>query len=74
MGPRPPEHPKSQPNPAMHSLVYSRVPFKDVSGRWSPRWKGLCSCEFATKDYTGKQRVFREHHEHKARELGWGCL
>lgn len=71
MGPRPSEHPADKPDPAMHSLIYSRVPFKNAAGRWSAKWRGLCSCRHVTSEHTGKQRVCREHHEHKARELGW---
>ena len=52
------------PSPTRHSLVYSSVPHKDAAGRWSPRYRGLCGCGFVTGEYTGRQRVFREHREH----------
>lgn len=55
-----------------HSLICSSVPFRDVSGRWSPRYRGLCACGFFTDDYAGRQRVFREHREHVVRVTSSG--
>lgn len=60
------------PPPVRHRLVYSRVPFKDSSGRWSPRYRGLCSCGFITAEHTGRPSVYREYRDqHVAKIFGW---
>jgi hypothetical protein len=60
------------PSPNPHSLLYSSVPFKDASGRWSPRYRGLCACGYVTAEYAGRQRIFREHREHVVKTISSG--